>query len=1202
MMKSNLPLRVVLAMLFIFGSGLITSAQTFAFEPNLPNQQNKSIDHKNDSAATSDKNEKRVNLRQLLSTLESTYQVRFNYKSSLVENIWVEQLPVSEFSGQITVRLNKLLQPTNISCTAIGKKTFVLSGLKPKSEKKEIHNELLVSVKEVAPLLSTQRETDRTIKGIIRSENGEGLPGVTIALKNSQIGTLTDVNGQFQLQIPETDAILSISYIGYNTQFIEVGNKSDLDISLIPENKSFDELVVVGYGTQKKVNMTGAVATVQGATLTDRPVVNATQSLQGMVPGLNISVGSNTRPGQSFNLNIRGQGNLSGSDSPYVLVDGFEMSLENVNPNDIESISVLKDAAASAIYGARAAYGVILVTTKKGAQDRMTVTYSNNVGLTTPIRLPDMVNSFEFAKYFNAATTNSIGTKQYSEEKLALLEQYIKDPTGITSYPEINQNSTYPNFENNANGIANSNWFHLHYKPYAVRQTHNLSLGGGNKSTQYYISGGYYNEGGSMRFADINFRRYNFNANVTSQVTSWLKIKADAKYMRSRYETPFADDTFENLFYHGLARLRPNFSAYGLNGDWSEASMVPYLQSGSKRQTDNTTLSLITGLEAELVKDWKLFIDLNLRETGTDISALKLPGTILGIDGTPILVNRTEYVLPLKGSYQRFAGNSTYFSPFVYTTYNKSLANKHNFGVTLGYQQESYDYKDLSATSLDLISPARPGINLVTGEKTVTETRNHWATAGAFGRITYNFREKFLLEVNGRYDGSSRFAAATRWGFFPSFSAGYNLSHEKFMEDIAPWLNVFKIRASYGSLGNQAGAGLYAYSENMSIVVPGLGSGGRWYYQDGREAYISVPGSFNPSITWERVESSNIGFDFAAFNNRLTATVDIYQRNTRDMLGPSLDIADLYGANPPSSNNADLRTRGWELALNWRGKINPQIDYSLGAVLSDYKAVVTRYENPTNFNPANAWYVGKQSGEIWGYRSGGLIQNQGEADTYNQLDRSYLTPRNWEPGDLKYLDLNNDNKLNNGGNRLGDMGDLTIIGNTTARYSYSFNGSISWKGLSLYTLFQGVGKRDFAPGVQDAYFWGDGAFAQVTVFKQHLDYWTPENPDAYYPRPYTSAAGAISSYLNKTQQTSDRYLQNAAYLRLKNLTLSYTVPTEISEKLKINKVNIFVTGENLATFTKLAKMFDPETLSGANGTGKLYPLSKIYSAGLKIGL
>jgi TonB-linked SusC/RagA family outer membrane protein len=1048
------------------------------------------------------------------------------------------------------------------------------------------------------------------IHGKIIDETGQGLPGASVKVKNTSIGTVTDLKGNFSLKKINDNAILIISFLAYNTQALKAISGSEMVVKLMPQSGNLNEIVVVGYGTQKKENLTGAVSVVKGSDLENRPVVNATQSLQGLVPGLNVNVGGHTKPGESFNLNVRGTANLSGSDNPYVLVDGLEMSLADVNPSDIESISVLKDASAAAIYGSRAAYGVILVTTKKGASGKMMLTYSGNVGLTSPVKLPDMANSLEFANYFNSATFNALGTKQYSDEKLALLAKYINDPTNMSVFPEVNSNN-YSNWENSSNGVANTNWFKLHYKPYAIRQEHNLSMSGGTDLVQYYISGGYYNEGGSLRYADIDYKRYNLNAKVSSQLASWIKVKANTKYTRSENVTPFAG--FENLFFHNLARMRPNVSPYDLNGNWSEQSMVPYLKSGSEARDNTSNLALLTGLELEPVKKWKVFVDLNLRELSSESSSLKLPGTIFGIDGTPILVNRSEYNIPLKGSYGRAMEKVKYFSPNIYTNYVYSINNKHNFEVTAGYQQELNEYSSLSANAQDLISANRPGISLSTGDKTVSESRTHWATRGAFGRLTYNYLGKYLFEVNGRYDGSSRFAADSRWGFFPSFSAGYNLAQESFIKNSVPWIDQFKVRGSYGFLGNQSGAGLYSYSENMNVSTPGIGSGPRYYFGNGREANIFAPGAFNSFVTWEKVENTNIGIDLSLFKNRLLATFDVYQRNTRDMLGPTLDIADMYGTTPPLSNNADLRNRGWELSLNWKGSFSDQVGYSIGGMLSDSKSTVIRYQNPTRSNPAASWYEGKNVGEIWGFRTSGLIQNAQEAASYNSLDRSFLSSQQWNPGDVAYSDLNGDGKINRGANAIGNMGDLTIIGNTTPRYLYSINGSLNWKGLSLYMLWQGVGKRDFAPQVADAYFWGSGALAQVTVFKQHLDYWTPENPNAYYPNPYASPVGAINSYINKTQQVSDRYIQSAAYLRLKNLTLSYNLPIRFISKLNLKKVNIFLTGENLLTFTKLAKMFDPETLSAVSDqnnnlltpsadAGKIYPLSKVYSIGLQVSL
>jgi TonB-linked SusC/RagA family outer membrane protein len=1040
------------------------------------------------------------------------------------------------------------------------------------------------------------------IRGVVTDEKGATLTGVSVVVKGTNKGTSTDVNGAFRIDANSSDG-LEFSMVGYKKISITVGNSLNITVTLEPDATALSDVVVVGYGTKKKVNLTGAISVVKGEELETRPVLNATQSLQGLVPGLNVSVGSGTKPGQSFNLNIRGAGNLAGGDGPFVLVDGLPMSLADVNPSDIESISVLKDAAASAIYGARAPFGVILVTTKRGKADRTTISYSNNFGITRPINLPDMANSYDFALYYNAATFNAQGSKQYSDEKLALLKQFVINPAGINIFPEATDNYL-TNWENTANGVANTNWFDFFYKPSAFRQQHNLSLSGGNKATQYFISGGYYDEDGLMRYADIKYKRFNFNSTLTSQVTKWAKMKLNTKLTQDNYTAPFSSGgTFENFFLHNLARMRPNISPYDLNGNFNEISSVPYFRSGSQAIDKGFTLALLPGVELEPAKNWKVIADLNIRRDERESSTLLLPGVIYGIDGTPKYVNRSEFGIPLLGSFSRNEDRNVYVSPNIYTSYHYILKDDHDFNLMIGYQQELNEYRSLTSSAQDLISASRPGISLSTRPPVTSEIRNHWATQGYFGRLSYNYKEKYLLEVNGRYDGSSRFAPDSRWGFFPSMSVGYNIAKEDFMKNLRPVINTLKLRASYGLLGNQSGAGLYSYIQSMGVSIPGInGAGPAWFFQNGREGIIFAPAPFNAGTTWEKVYTKNLGLDFDLLRNHISGSIDVYERETKDMLGPTFDIADLFGGTVPASNNANLRTRGWELSVTYRGKISRDINFSTGVVLSDNITEVTKYQNPTFTNPSGAWYVGKKAGEIWGYQASGLIQNDVEAAGFNALDHSFLSPVAWKPGDVKYLDLNGDKKINQGNNRLDDMGDLTIIGNSSPRYAYSFNGSIEWKGFSLYVLLQGVGKRDFAPGVGDVYFWASGALAQVSVFKEHLDYWTSANPNAYYPNPYAAPAGAIGSFTNKTQQVSDRYLQSAAYLRLKNLTLSYSLPKNIIGGLKLNRVNVFASGENLFTITKLAGMFDPETLTGSTSTGKIYPLTQVYSFGLNISL
>ena len=421
------------------------------------------------------------------------------------------------------------------------------------------------------------------------------------------------------------------------------------------------------------------------------------------------------------------------------------------------------------------------------------------------------------------------------------------------------------------------------------------------------------------------------------------------------------------------------------------------------------------------------------------------------------------------------------------------------------------------------------------------------------------------------------------------------------MESASTFLSNLKLRGSWGLLGNQANAGLYTFSANMSLN----GGLGGYIFADGRHIYTNPAAVIDPNTTWEKVESKNIGLDFGFFGNALTGTFDVFQRDTKDMLGPGQDFPDMFGASAPQANNARMRNRGWELALNYRGMINKDIHYSVGASVADATSEVTAYSNPTNNNPAGTWYVGRKVGEIWGYRADGLIQTDEEAAEYNsKYDLSYISGKAWEPGDVKYKDLNGDNIINRGNNRLGDMGDQTIIGNTTPRYQYSFNGNISWKGLSLSVFFQGVGKRDWMGG--GAYFWGSGPFAQVTVFKEHMDYWTPDNKGAYYPKPYIHSAGAVTAFQNKNKQNSDRYLQNAAYCRLKNLTLSYNLPQDWVHRIGLQKLQVFFSGENLLTFTKLKGMFDPEAIftqnTYTNEAGKNYPMNRVLSLGVIVNL
>ena len=1048
---------------------------------------------------------------------------------------------------------------------------------------------------------SEPQQSSRKVTGLVVDHNGEPIIGANVLIKGTTNGTITDLDGRFMLDVP-FDAVLSVSYIGYDSREISVKDQTSLRVELSEDMQALDEVVVVGYGTQKKVNLTGSVSSVKGEELSQRPVANATQSLQGLVPGLTVSNANSGRPGSTSALSLRGQGNLSNTAAPYILVDGVEMDLADVNPNDIESISVLKDAASAAIYGARAAYGVILVTTKKGKEGKMRISYQGTVGWSSPTVMPKMANAYDYALFFNQACANANVVEQYSTEKLQQLHQYMQDPMSLNPWDELEGNNLVGAFENTPKGLGNVDYFDLHYKNTAFKQNHNLSLSGGGKKAQYYISAGLYEEDGILRYADINYKRLNFNANVSSQITDWLNLKVNTKFMNSDNDTPFGDGALSEGFYHSLARFRPTISPIDPNGHFTELTMIPYLQSGTYTNTQKNNLTLTGSFEAQPIHNWRIFFDYTYRQNNENYKALNVAPLIPGADNETLYKGtRQELGVMEDGKFTRSSTLDQYQSLNLYTNYQFSLCNKHNFTIMAGFQEENCSYSYLYSSVNDLISTDNPGLNLGTGDESIVDTRNGWATRGFFGRINYDYNGRYLLEINGRYDGSSRFASNHRWGFFPSVSLGWNIMREAFMGEIQ-FMSNLKLRASWGLLGNQNGADLYTFTSIM-----GIQSLGQWFFQDGRDMYINAPNVVNPYTTWEKVESKNIGLDFGFFNNSLTGSIDLFQRDTKDMLGPSADFADFFGADAPDTNNARMKNRGWELFLAYKGKIGDDIDFSIGGSLSDAISEVTAYENPTGTDPQNNWYVGKKVGEIWGYRAEGLLQTQNEADAYNAMyDLSYLSGQKWIPGDVKYIDLNGDKKIDNGNNTLSDMGDMCIIGNTTPRYQYTINGSISWKGISLSLIFQGVGKRDWSPEMNTVYFWGSGAYAQVTVFKQHLDYWTPDNPDAYYPNPYTGASGSVGQYRNKTSQVSDRYIQRAAYCRLKNLTVSYDLPTSFCEKLRLSRAQVFFSGENLLTFTQLPAMFDPEAIftgnTYTNEAGKNYPMNKVFSLGVVINL
>ena len=1032
----------------------------------------------------------------------------------------------------------------------------------------------------------------RKITGRILDENGEPLIGVSVMLKGTSNGTITNIDGDYTLSGDITDkSVLEVTYIGMKKQEITVGNRTRINITMTSDNEMLDEVIVVGYGTQKKVNLSGAVESVGGKTLANRATNSIGTMLQGIVPNLNISIGD----GQANSVptfNIRGETSINGG-SPLIVIDGIPTEtafFSRMNSSDIESISVLKDASSAAIYGAKAAYGVILVTTKKGEKgEKINVDFDNSITVRKLGRMPKIVKD----PYIQASYKKIMGKPWYdlySDEDLKYIEKMKEDPTLPNVIPSFS-NPEYYTY------LGNTDWFSEIYDNTGITHSHNLSLSGASEKASYYIGMEYMQERGLLKINKDIMDRYNFRSKVDFKVADWLTFGNNTSALYYTYKRP---SSFYSWLFNRINDTNTLMTVKNPDGSWTKegAELIGSLSEGEAQTTELSLQSQFTMTLALIKNVLSIKADatarLGNRETEQWDSDMNIP-----YKQGPNLAD--EY-LGWVDMAQLAKERDYYTSVNAYIDFTKSFG-KHQVSALAGFNQEYNSHRYMRGEREELISSSLPSVELATGSARVREDNYEWATRGGFFRLNYIYNNKYIFEANGRYDGSSRFAKGNRWGFFPSASLGWNIYREKFMEPAADFLSNLKLRVSYGLLGNQADAGLYTFASNMSLN----GGLGGYIFSDGRHIYTNPAPVIDPNTTWEKVESKNIGLDFGFFGNALTGTVDIFQRDTKDMLGPGLEFPDMFGAVAPQANNARMRNRGWELSLNYRGKIGNDIDYSVGGAVSDAVSEVTEYTNAKKNEPYGSWYTGRKVGEIWGYRAEGLIQTQEEADAYNaEYDLSYISGKLWEPGDVKYIDLDGNKVIDRGDNRLvdGDMGDQTIIGNTTPRYQYTFNGYISWKGLSLSVMFQGVGKRDWVAG--GAYFWGFGPYAQVTVFKEHMDYWRPDNPGAYYPKPYINSAGGVAPYQDKNIQRTDLYLQNAAYCRLKNLTLSYDLPNAWVHKAGLQKVQVFFSGENLLTFTKLKGMFDPEAIFSSNSYtsegGKNYPMNRVLSLGFIVNL
>ncbi len=1040
-----------------------------------------------------------------------------------------------------------------------------------------------------------------TVSGIITDDTGIEVIGATVIVEGDATrGTITDIEGRYTLSDVPKDASLQISYVGMRTQVVPVNGRTTIDIVLVSDTELLDEIVVVGYGTQKKVNVTGAVSSIDSKALESRPVQNVSQALQGVIPGLNLS---QTNSGGTLNsqmsINIRGAGTIGAgsSSSPLILIDGVEGNLNAINPADIESITVLKDAASSSIYGARAAFGVILVTTKSGKSGRTNVSYQTNVRFSDANQIPDMLDSYRFAQYFNEAAKNSGQGAIFGEEALQNILDYqaYQNGTFTGELTDRNRNAILYGTTAGSNerwllyggGTANTNWFKEMYKDWVPSQEHNLSVNGGSEKITYLISGNFLDQKGLIRHGEDKFNRYSLNGKISAKLADWATVNYSNRWVREEYSRP---SYMTGLFFHNIARRWPTNAVVDPNGNYLEGNEILQMKDGGVDADQKDYLYQQIQFVFQPIQDWFIRTEGNYNTINRFNHWDVLP--VYGYD-----TNNEPFAAPWQGgdagqsNVYEYGYRENFSSINIYSDYTWNINNTHTFKILGGSNIDLMKTRNLSGSKKDLITPLVPTLNTATNPTpSVSGGYAHWANLGFFGRLNYNYKEKYLFEANIRRDGSSRFIGDKRWGTFPSFSVGWNMAHEPFFEPLSDKISMFKLRGSWGRLGNMNTDNWYPFYLNMPVSS----SAGSWLVDGKRPNISSAPGIVSTLMTWETIQSWNIGLDWNALNGRFIGVLDLFNRTTKNMIGPAPELSSLLGTGVPQVNNADMESYGWELELTWRDMIQ-DFSYGIKLVLSDDRQRILRYPNDS-YNLSN-WYNGRMNGEIWGYTTVGIAKSDEEIVQHLEKNRPSWGS-SWAAGDIMYKDLNGDGMVNSGANTLDDHGDLTIIGNSLPRYKFGITLDTAWKGFDFRMFLQGVGKRDYVLG--GPYFWGAdaGGMWQSTGFEEHWDFFRDENNplganlDSYYPRPLFGS--------NKNQQTQTRYLQNAAYLRLKNIQLGYTLPGNVSEKVSLQSVRFYVSGDNLLTFSQITGIFDPELLGGDWGPGKLYPLSKVISVGLNI--
>ncbi|WP_200976246.1 TonB-dependent receptor [Echinicola sp. 20G] len=999
---------------------------------------------------------------------------------------------------------------------------------------KQVNNR--ISVKKSIPnqpkLVEVVRE--EKVKGTVLDDIGYPLPGATVLVKGTTSGTVTNLEGEYEIDVNQGD-VLVFSFVGFSSQEVTYTGQSSIDITMSADETALDEVVVVGYGTQKKINLTGAVSAVGSEEVSRKPVGQVSSALQGVAPGLTVTQRSGQPGADQGTLRIRGIGTLNSND-PLVLVDGVQYDINDIDANDIESISVLKDAAAASIYGVRAANGVVLITTKRGKDGKPRISYNNYFGVQEPTRMTEFVGAKDFMQLVNTMYANSGAGAIYSDNQIAAYDDPNRDPV---AYPD-------------------NYWLDKVLTGSGFQQSHSLAISGGQENVTYRVSTNYFDQKGLIE--NMDFDRFTLRVNTDIKASEKVNFSADISANISNREEPQGVSGSAWYQFGQAAIINPLTPAYYSNGEYA---VVRGGQNPLRLQDEGGIYSykqnLFTGnfqADYEVIEGLKLTgrASINYQSDYTSLHEKQLIYNVP--ESSSVVLGRNEVTKQsLDYWFKNFQGLANY---------SKNFGENHNLHVLAGISSLLQTNESLTGYRTNIPNGNLSEIDAGASDgQEANGTANEYALLSFFGRVNYAFKDKYLVEANIRRDGSSRFADGQKWGIFPSFSLGWRISDESFMEGLG-FVDDLKLRGSWGMLGNDA-IGNYPYQTSYSFNDYPFG--GTLNQAAGLSAYP------NSQLSWETTKMTDVGFDLVILQGKMDFTFDYYVKNTDDIL-LQLPIPSTVGLSAPYQNVGSVENKGWEFSANYHGRAGSDFTYDIGANFSDVKNEITDfgdadYLTTDNNDITTAYQVGYPIGAFFGYISDGIFQSADE------VAQHATQPGSPSAGDLIYRDVNGDGEVN--------TEDRVYLGSNIPRYTYGLNLNAAYKGFSIAAFFQGVAKADINTLVlKRAPTSTDGNFRDL-----HLDSWTPENTDASFPRLTTA---------ERNYQSSSYWVESGAYVRLKTLQLNYNLPKSLLEPAKITRARVFVTGQNLFTLSGLENDIDPE----APNDNRYYPQVKTYTVGLSV--